>query len=179
MKQAEKQAVLPTRWMQPVIGNGEVTGKTYYTVPWALMADQEEKLWLKRGYALHNSNGGTVQMRVELHEDGYHVWPVPGRRYAPGNIALQVLPVAVLEDGKPEQSEEGEGMQVKSEVKYTVELDTAEAGKLTRSLGRVLAALPKIPSEDYSRLQDLGDVDRLFALKVALRNAAPRGGSEA
>jgi hypothetical protein len=62
---------------------------------------------------------------------------------------------------------------------YTATWSVSEAARLTRSLGRVLASLDKLPAEEYSRHVSLGDVDQLLALKTALGNAGDRGDSRA
>lgn len=73
-------------------------GQARYTVPWAMRADLGGGLWLHPRYTVHDRPGGTVQMRIELRGDGYHVWPVAGEAPRPGGGAgIGYLPVAVLE----------------------------------------------------------------------------------
>jgi hypothetical protein len=58
-------------------------GNAGWTVPWAMWVDQHNKCWLHPEYTIHATPGGTVQMRVEFRDDGYHVWLVEGQRYSP------------------------------------------------------------------------------------------------
>lgn len=88
---------------RPTIATMEF-GRTYHTVPWAMWASQDELLWLHPDYEVTTQPCGTSSMRVELRDDGYHVWPVPGRGYRPqaeagyvGAPSQQFIPVAALE----------------------------------------------------------------------------------
>ena len=79
-------------------------GQTCYTVPWGMWADRDELLWLHPDYAVTPRPAGTSTMRVELRDDGYHVWPVRGHGYTPQNAAgyagspsQPFIPVAALE----------------------------------------------------------------------------------
>lgn len=91
--------------MTPVASiGGMVTGGIGYTMPWAMWADSEHKLWLHPDYPVYGAPGGTVQMRVELRDGGYHVWPPEGEVYAPqsepGYVSprdTRYLPVAEVE----------------------------------------------------------------------------------
>ena len=40
-------------------------GMEAYTVPWAMYAERDGKLWLNGNYTIHTSPGGTVQMKVK------------------------------------------------------------------------------------------------------------------
>jgi hypothetical protein len=51
------------------------TGETRYTMPWAMWVDYDLNCWLHPEYPAELQPGGTVSMRVERHEDGYHVFP--------------------------------------------------------------------------------------------------------
>jgi hypothetical protein len=79
-------------------------GRTYFTVPWAMWADTDELLWLHPDYEATTQPRGTSSMRVELRDDGYHVWPARGRGYRPqvepgyvGPTSQPFIPVAALE----------------------------------------------------------------------------------
>jgi hypothetical protein len=91
-----RQARLPAVLRETTIATMK-PGRTYYTVPWAMRADTDGRLWLYPGHMADVRRCGTVEMRVELREDGYHVWPVPGKVYAPGAAGGDLVPVAVLE----------------------------------------------------------------------------------
>jgi hypothetical protein len=79
-------------------------GQPCYTMPWAMWSDADGRLWLHPDYPALDLPGGTAAMRVELREDGYHVWPVAGHAYTPaaasgyaGDPSQPFIPVAVLE----------------------------------------------------------------------------------
>jgi hypothetical protein len=100
-----RQARLPKalRDATPTIATMQFGG-TCYTVPWAMWADQDELLWLHPDYPVTVRPLGTSSMRVELHDDGYHVWPVRDHPYNPrdgsgyvGSPSQQFIPVAALE----------------------------------------------------------------------------------
>jgi hypothetical protein len=98
------QARLPVALMGSTIATMDF-GCTYYTVPWAMWADAEGLLWLHPDYTTETAPHGTLSMRLELREDGYHVWPVKGHAYRPqaepgyvGTPSRPFIPVAVLED---------------------------------------------------------------------------------
>jgi hypothetical protein len=87
----------------PTIADMEF-GRPRYTVPWAMWADRDELLWLHPDYEVTSQPMGTSSMRVELRDDGYHVWPVRGHGYKPqaeagyvGSPSQQFIPVAALE----------------------------------------------------------------------------------
>ncbi|HEY5988233.1 MAG TPA: hypothetical protein VIV12_17935 [Streptosporangiaceae bacterium] len=96
-----RQARLPRNWEQPTIATMEF-GQTLYTVPWAMRADEDRQLWLHPDFPTENAPQGTVMMRVELRDDGYHVWPVSNHSYQPapavfaGKTSQPFIPVAVL-----------------------------------------------------------------------------------
>lgn len=79
-------------------------GRTYYTVPWAMWSDTEGRLWLHPDYTTATAPQGTMAMRLELHADGYHAWPVKGHAYRPkanpgycGSPSQPFIPVAAIE----------------------------------------------------------------------------------
>lgn len=103
--QMAKQARLPKslRDRTPTVATMEF-GRAYYTVPWAMWADRDELMWLHPDYEVRSQPGGTVQMRVELQSDGYHVWPTRDHSYKPrnesgyvGSTSQPFIPVAELE----------------------------------------------------------------------------------
>ena len=82
-------------------------GRPCYTTPWAMWADTEELLWLHPDYEVTAQPLGTSCMRVELRDDGYHVWPVHGRGYRPqaeagyaGSASQPFIPVAGIEGAR-------------------------------------------------------------------------------
>jgi hypothetical protein len=93
---AARQASLPAELSETTIAAME-PGRPYYAVPWAMRSDDGGRMWLNPRYTAHDRPGGTASMRMELREDGYHVWPVPGEAYKPGTVNPQELvPVARL-----------------------------------------------------------------------------------
>lgn len=63
-------------------------GDIGWTVPWAMFADDERRLWLNGRYALHAQPGGTAVMAVWRGEDGWHVDASrcdPDQRWGTGN----------------------------------------------------------------------------------------------
>lgn len=98
----KRQATLP----EDLEGNtvdSMVTGEVGYIVPWGMWADTDRNCWLHPKYALHKRSHGTVQMRVERREDGYHVWVPPGTTWSvqaePGYMSpqdTQYIPVVEL-----------------------------------------------------------------------------------
>ena len=83
-----------------IIGNMEV-GETRYTVPWAMWADEERRLWLIPGHSTEDRPGGTVQMRITRVEEGFRVLRAPGHVYdvgsGSGSGKADRLPVVELE----------------------------------------------------------------------------------
>lgn len=83
------------------------TGRTAYTVAWAMWVDTNRNCWLHPTYDVQSAPFGNFRMRIELREDGYHVWAPPGETWSPqsqpGYAAsgdVEYLPVAELhEDG--------------------------------------------------------------------------------
>jgi hypothetical protein len=102
---AAKQALLPKSLEEAKIG-GMCTGDGGWAVPWAMWVDRERRCWLHPNYTIHAHRGGTVQMRVELRGDGYHVWTAADHRYdlndEPGYVSpsdTEYLPVVELHRG--------------------------------------------------------------------------------
>jgi hypothetical protein len=91
------QARLPAASRECTIATME-PGRTYWTVPWAMQADEDGRMWLRPGYTAWKCPGGTAAMRIELREDGHHVWPVRHHGYTLEPLGTQqFIPVAVLE----------------------------------------------------------------------------------
>lgn len=98
-----KHARLPDNMRERIIRDMPI-GDQGWTVPWAVWADHEGKLWINGRYTLSNNPGGTVEMLVRRSEDGIEVSGI--RRMTPqrnptyvGSTMDDMLPVAtVLED---------------------------------------------------------------------------------
>jgi hypothetical protein len=91
------QARLPEKSREATLATME-PGCRRYTVPWAMRADKDGRMWLNLNYQAHGSPGGTVSMRVERREDGYHVWPARHYGYALEAFDVRpLMPVAALE----------------------------------------------------------------------------------
>jgi hypothetical protein len=59
-------------------------GEEAYTVPWAVMVDQDMNCWINGSYPSHRHPGGTVQMRIRRTERGVDVLHIPSdHRYRP------------------------------------------------------------------------------------------------
>jgi hypothetical protein len=67
-----RQATLPPALYERQIIGMEV-GDEGYTVPWAMWADSEGKLWLNLEYSVHKAPHGTVQMLVRKLRFGFEV----------------------------------------------------------------------------------------------------------
>lgn len=97
-----RHAVLPENMEESRIV-GMCPGDTRWTLPWAMWVDRDRRCWLHPEYPADLNPGGTVSMRIELHPDGYHVWPPADQRYSlqdePGYVSpadTEYLPVAML-----------------------------------------------------------------------------------
>lgn len=77
-------AELP-RSMETVTLADMPVGLTAYTVPWAMYADRDRKLWLDPNFTFERRSGGTVRMRITRIEEGFQVGYVPGETYEPGS----------------------------------------------------------------------------------------------
>jgi hypothetical protein len=65
-------------------------------------------------------------------------------------------------------------LKVTRTAAYTVELDEEYAGKLMRSLGRILTAVDHMPPAHRTQLVNTHTIDDLLALKTALYTALPQ-----
>ena len=97
-----RQASLPENLEEATI-DSMTTGQSAYTLPWGMWVDTERHCWLHPKYPISDKPHGTREMRIELKEDGYHVWTPPGETWSPqrepGFISpadTQYIPVAVL-----------------------------------------------------------------------------------
>lgn len=78
------QATLPEDMEEDTL-DSMLTGESAYTTPWGMWVDAERQCWLHPAYPAHKRPGGTVEMRVERRQDGYHVWPPRGYKYKPSS----------------------------------------------------------------------------------------------
>jgi hypothetical protein len=69
----ETPALAPPRMRFAIATIGP--SRTYYTMPWAMWADRDGLLWLHPDYPAIAEPFGTICMRIELQDGGYHVWP--------------------------------------------------------------------------------------------------------
>ncbi|MET8827090.1 caspase family protein [Streptomyces sp. NPDC004610] len=76
-------ALLPED-MQPDTISGMEVGAVAYTLPWAMWADENRRLWLHPDYPADAQPGGTVEMKIQRVPGGYHVWAPPDHHYQPG-----------------------------------------------------------------------------------------------
>lgn len=67
-------------------------------------------------------------------------------------------------------------LKASREVTITVTMDEEYAGKLERSLLRVLTAVEKNNSEVYDPLVNTGTVDDLISLRQVINEQLPEGG---
>lgn len=62
-KQYEDRALI--KYMEP--------GQCAWTLPWAVMVDEEQNVWINGGYPARHQSGGTVQMYIRRTEDGVEI----------------------------------------------------------------------------------------------------------
>lgn len=84
-------ATLPDEAISHTI-SAMAVGEVAYTTPWGMWVDLEGRGWLHPDYTASPSAMGTVRMRVERRDDGYHVWLVPGETYTPQEEPSYVSP---------------------------------------------------------------------------------------
>lgn len=69
-----KQALLPDAEIDAVRTIEKMDyGDSGWTVPWAMYADTQRRMWLHGSYDIHPATGGTVQMRVSRTAEGLWV----------------------------------------------------------------------------------------------------------
>jgi hypothetical protein len=90
-----KNALLPPDFVEPTLREARI-GQTFYVVPWAMTVDHEYRCWLSLTHTPHDAPGGTVQMRVQLQEDGWHVWLARDYRYRLAATPVDLTPVVGL-----------------------------------------------------------------------------------
>jgi hypothetical protein len=76
---------------EPTIARMQV-GETAYTTPWGMWVDLSKQGWLHPEYPATATPRGTIRMKVERHENGYHVWPPEGETYNPSSGPCYVSP---------------------------------------------------------------------------------------
>lgn len=66
-------AKLPRKYLDIDKIANMVPGDVRYTVPWAMFVDEKGECWLHPLYSAEQYSGGTVEMRIELTEEGFVV----------------------------------------------------------------------------------------------------------
>ena len=74
---------LPQEFIEKTIST-MFPGETLYTVPWALVVDEDGEIWLRGEFAVSEEPGGTVQMQVHREPGGYKVMLDPSYKYHVG-----------------------------------------------------------------------------------------------
>ena len=77
----DRQAKLPSNLETTSAIDRMALGKVGYTLPWGMWVDNDRNCWLHPKYPVDDQPQGTSQMRVELREDGYHVWAPAGKTW--------------------------------------------------------------------------------------------------
>lgn len=97
-----RQARYPEEFAPYTLAEMEV-GDVAYTVPWAMVIDSDRYCWLQSSFASHAQPGGTMQMRVERREDGFHVQcsrltprEVETQQRSHADVPADAIPVAEL-----------------------------------------------------------------------------------
>lgn len=70
-------------------------GESAWVTPWAMDVDADRRCTLRPGYSIHDQPGGTVCMRIERHQEGFHVWVPRNTTWTTGS-GMDGLPVAEL-----------------------------------------------------------------------------------
>lgn len=99
---SKRQAKLPKRLIKPSVKDMQV-GQHAFITPWGMWVDDQKRCWLHPDYTIHDSEGGTVTLRIERRADGFHVhaprgyaWPLEkGPGYA-SPADTQYIPVKKL-----------------------------------------------------------------------------------
>ena len=92
----ERQAKLPST-LEKRNGIRQMNlGAVGYTVPWAMEVDYDRNCWLHPKHTLNQESRGTAEMRVELREDGYHVWAPSGYTWELRNVLKGMSPEVTL-----------------------------------------------------------------------------------
>ncbi|MEU2403465.1 hypothetical protein ABZ609_03935 [Streptomyces rubiginosohelvolus] len=90
-----RHAMLPESMEGRTI-SGMLVGESAFTLPWAMWADEDRRLWLSADYPADEEAAGTVRMRITRTPDGFQVWPVRDHEYHPGSNRDGGLPVTEL-----------------------------------------------------------------------------------
>lgn len=100
-----RSAELPSGMLeQDILRNMEV-GDVAYTLPWGMMIDKDMRCHLNGTYPAEPFPSGTVSMRVERREDGYHVFATEtGEQFHPrsggipwlGSTEQDLIPVVAV-----------------------------------------------------------------------------------
>lgn len=90
-------ATLPRELETTFVGTMRL-GETRYALPGAMYADRNRDLWLYTVAEVRIESGEGFSMRIELAEDGYHVWAdlchtYDIRQARPGGEVQNVRPV--------------------------------------------------------------------------------------
>ena len=78
-------------------------GDIRYIVPWGMVVDNNRNCWLIPSYSVDTRPGGTVEMKIERREDGFHAWMPLDAKWnvredssCECSLSKQHIPVAVL-----------------------------------------------------------------------------------
>ena len=78
---------MPTRLPDDLVAHDSIAemdvGAESWTVPWAMMVDEQQGCWLNGRYATYAAPGGTATMKVRRAFIGYFVTVPDGYTYAP------------------------------------------------------------------------------------------------
>lgn len=76
-------AQLPTHLLDTNQLRNMKIGDVAYTTPWAMAVDEDMCCFLNGRYSAYKQPGGTVTLRVERREDGYHIFAPRGEKWSP------------------------------------------------------------------------------------------------
>ncbi|MDB5185456.1 MAG: hypothetical protein JWN38_1264 [Candidatus Saccharibacteria bacterium] len=88
---SNRQATLPEDLEAPTV-DSMTTGQTAYIVPWGMWVDADRQCWLHPKYSIKDRPDGSVEMRIKLTRDGFHVWVPPGATWSPEKEPSYVSP---------------------------------------------------------------------------------------
>lgn len=88
-------ARLPDRYVETQTLRSLPVGHEGYTVPWAMLVDENHNCWLRPNYTYRNEPHGTAAMLIRHTNNGYVVCPPSTQRYQPaGAPNADWLPIA-------------------------------------------------------------------------------------
>jgi len=90
--QATMTAILPEN-LEGLTIDSIVVGDSGFIVPWGMWVDTQRHCWLHPKYPIHTSACGTTRMRIELRQDGFHVWPPEDETWQPQAEPVYVSPL--------------------------------------------------------------------------------------